>query len=273
MNEENNSGLITLQLTSIDIDGTLQPRVDGLDPEQIRALESVPDSWPPIAVVKQKGKNRLVDGFHRYAAAQNLGLEKISVQVLDLPEDGDLHALAFELNAVHGRPLNLSDRRAFAVRLLRQHSEWSDREIGRRCGLSQPPVAKLRKHLETQQEIEPTETRIGRGGLVYRVTEPANKRDLGSLPALETSLGDRVGSLLSSEQRRQQRLIAQYLQRLSVSLQDQDQLESWQTATDAVEACRAVLGEEKAGELAQMLGDYSLNVLEVARRLGHAETE
>ncbi len=248
----NTSMNLSLQITLIRVDPTLQPRQDGLDDAQIRALEMVPESWPPIAVVEQDGQYLLVDGFHRYAAAQNLGLGQIPVRVIDLPEDGDLHALAFGLNALHGRPLTLGDRRAFAVRLLRQHPEWSDREIGRRCGLSQPPVAKLREDLEARQEIEPTENRIGRGGLVYKVTEPANKREPGSPPLSERGLLDCLESLLSPEQRRRQRSIAQYLQRLSEAFQDQDRLEGWQTACDAADACRAVLGGQKAGELAQL---------------------
>ncbi|HUY03947.1 MAG TPA: ParB/RepB/Spo0J family partition protein, partial [Rhodocyclaceae bacterium] len=102
-------------------DPHMQPRVDGLDLEHVRALEAVAEAWPPLKVVRQDDRYLLVDGFHRFAAAQNLGLETVPVLVLDPPEDGDLHGLAFSLNAAHGRPLNLSDRRAFAARLLQAH--------------------------------------------------------------------------------------------------------------------------------------------------------
>ena len=108
---------MTVKTDRILVDPALQPRTAGLDPDHIAALQECPDSWPPLVVV-ERGGYLLLDGFHRFAAAQNLGLDSLSVEVREVPEDADLRALAFALNASHGRPLTLADRRAEAQRLL-----------------------------------------------------------------------------------------------------------------------------------------------------------
>jgi hypothetical protein len=254
--------IVDLNINQIVVDLRLQPRVEGIDPDHVQALQAVPESWPPLAVVCQGSQYLLLDGFHRLAAAQNLGLDTVPVRVLEPPADGDLEALAFDLNAAHGRPLSLSDRRAFAVRLLRRHPDWSDREIGRRSGLSQPPVAKLREELEARAEIAPTETRVGRGGVVYRV----GSNSPSPLPPPESP-----GGPVTPDQRHAQRRIAQYLERLAGVFRGQDALDSWETSKDAAEACRLVFGPDKAADLAQDLGNYGLNVVDVARALGYVE--
>lgn len=215
---------ITLAVSEITLDQTLQPRTDGLNADQVRELEAVADHWPPVAVVATGGRYVLVDGFHRYAAAQNLGLASVPVTVQDMPADGDLHALAFALNALHGRPLTLSDRRAFAARILRAHPELSDREIGRRSGLTQPPIAKLREELESREEIAPVEHRVGGDGQTYRVSPTSPKRVAGELPESESE--PLLGHLLTPKERRIQKRIAAYLQRLAVALDDQFTLDS-----------------------------------------------
>lgn len=156
--------------SQVTADPAFQPRTDGLDLSHVQTLETVPDAWPPLRVVQDGDRFILVDGFHRFAAAQNLGLETLPVEILDRPADGDLFSLAFALNAAHGRPLNLSDRRAFSARLLRASPEMSDREIGRRAGLAQPTVAKVRRDLEASDDIAPVESRVGRDGRSYRAS-------------------------------------------------------------------------------------------------------
>ncbi len=265
----------TIRIEDIVIDTGLQPRVGGLDADHVSSLQENPEGWPPLAVVLQDGKHILVDGFHRLAAAQNLGLDTVSVQVLDLPADGDLHSLAFALNTAHGRPLSLTDRRTFADRLLRQHPEWADREIGRRCGLSSNTVGAVRERLEADAQIEQPETRVGGGGYVYEVGRNQKQRSLGQLPdtGLGEAIGNAVGRLFTKPERLEQRRIAGYLQRLSVAFRDQDKLEAWKEAEDAATACLAVLGKERASQLADSLGLYSRNVLDVAIALGYQDEQ
>ncbi|MDP9455395.1 MAG: ParB N-terminal domain-containing protein [Actinomycetota bacterium] len=248
----------------LEVDPYLQPRVGGTDPAHVRALEEAHDGWPPLKVVRQDGRYLLVDGFHRLEAARHLGLESVLVKVLEPPEDGDLRALAFSLNAQHGRPLSLADRRAFAERLLRDRSHLADREIGRRCGLSGNTVGVIRGNLEESAQIEQTAERVGRGGYRYTVGRRA-----GELP--DPDPGAAIAELFKPQERRQQKRVAHYLERLAVALDDQYGLKGWETHDDAAEACREVLGGERADELARRLGDGAHNVLMAAVALGYDE--
>jgi hypothetical protein len=254
---------ITIPITSTTADPALQPRTDGLDLDHVRALEMVAEAWPPLKVVAQGDRFLLVDGFHRFAAAQNLGLAEIAAEVLEAPADGDLHALAFALNAVHGRPLTLSDRRAFAARLLRAHPDWSDREIGRRSGLVQPTIAKVRQELEREEAIAPAVARTGRDGRTYpakpRIAEEAAE-PLGLLAA--------IAHAITPAERIAQRNIARYLQRLATVLEEQDDLSGFETIEDGAAACQAVLGAEGARDLAVRLGWSSRNIVALAEKLG-----
>ncbi|WP_162800618.1 ParB/RepB/Spo0J family partition protein [Acidibrevibacterium fodinaquatile] len=244
-------------------DPALQPRVDGIDPDHVRALEAVPEAWPPLRVVVQGDGFLLIDGFHRLAAAQNLGLAEVPVEVLDPPADGDLTSLAFAFNVAHGRPLTLADRRAFARRLLHQHPDWSDREIGRRAGLVQPTIAKVRQDLERDAAIAPAETRRGRDGRVYPASPASSSRSIVDV------ISDVIERATTPAERIQQREIVRHLERLAVMLETLDNLAGFSTIKAGVDACRAVLGEAKARELAERLGWSSGNVLAVAEALGY----
>ena len=259
--------VIRVPLERVVADPALQPRVDGIDPDHVRALEAVPDAWPPLRVVAQGDGFLLIDGFHRLAAAQNLGLAEVPVEVLDRPEDGDLTSLAFAFNVAHGRPLTLADRRAFAGRLLRQHPDWSDREIGRRAGLVQPTVAKVRQDLERDATIVPSDTRRGRDGRVY----PASPASSGR--SLVQAISDVIERATTPAERIQQREIVRYLERLADVLEAQDNLSGFPTIKAGADACRAVLGETKAKELAERLGWSSGNVVAVAEALGYVAAD
>jgi ParB-like chromosome segregation protein Spo0J len=245
----------------ITADSNFQPRIGGIDPEHVAELEPVSEHWPPLKVVQRGDRYLLVDGFHRLAAAQKRGLERVTVSLLEVPESEDLHALAFTLNAIHGSPLTLSDRRAFAGRLLRGHPDWSDREIGRRSGLVQPTVAKVRHDLEQQAQIPVTTARVGRDGRPYDATPQQRHKKITVSEFLENI----VSRLDQNEQRR----IVRYLEKLADLLEEQDTLEGFQTIKDAATACCAILGEEKSKELAERLGWSSGNIFEIARALGH----
>lgn len=253
-------------LKELEVDPSLQPRVSGTDPDHVRVLEEAHGGWPPLKVVWQDGRYLLIDGFHRLEAARNLGLEDVPVEVFQAPEDGDLRALAFSLNASHGRPLSLDDRRAFAERLLRNRPHLADREIGRRCGLSGNTVGAIRGRLEESAQIEQTAERVGRGG--YRHTIGRRAGEL-----LNPDPGEAIAELFKPQERRQQKRVARYLERLAVALDDQHGLGGWETHEDAAEACREVLGGERAAELAQRLGDGAHNVLMAAVALGYEDTE
>jgi len=255
---------VSIPIGQITIDPTLQPRVDGIDPDHVRALEAVAEHLPALKVVRQGEHYLLVDGFHRYAAAQNLKLDTVPVTVLEVSDEADLHELAFTFNSAHGRPLTLADRRAFAARLLRANPESSDREIGRRCGLTQPTVAKVRQELEQQAQIEPAEERGGRDGRSYAVKA-------GSLPP--QNLFEVLGDMFTPAERRAQRRFVRYLERLTSALDEQYSFEGFGSFENSAKVCRAVLGDDRANELARSLGSTSWNILQIAKALGYREDE
>ena len=264
--DAHSDALFELPLDRILVDTSLQPRVGGLDADHVRVLQECPDSWPPLVVVDD-GSYRLADGFHRFAAAQNLGLGTIRVEVRELPSDGDLHTLAFTLNAAHGRPLTLTDRRTEACRLLQADGAISNLEVARRTALSPTTVAALREQLETAEAIPATEQRVSRSGVAYT---PPSPRQPGQLPAEHESLADR---LFTAKERRDQRRLARYFERLAVALDDGEDFENWRGADDAAEACRAVLGDDEAAELAARLAVGARNVSDVAEEIGYRKVE
>lgn len=253
-----------LKMDRILVDPALQPRVAGLDAAHVAVLQDNPEAWPPLVVVEQGGY-LLVDGFHRYAAAQNLGLETVPVEVREMPSDGDLRALAFALNAAHGQPLTLADRRGEAERLLCADATISNLDVARRTALSPTTVATIREQLEAAEQIPATDQRVSKSGVAYT---PSSPRQRGELPDEQETLTER---LFTAKDRRGQRRLARYLERLSVALDDQYGFASWAQASDAAEACRAVLGDEDSAELGSRLGPAARNVLDVALALGYED--
>jgi ParB-like chromosome segregation protein Spo0J len=224
----------------------LQPRTTGLDPEHVAALKESIEYFPPITVIERDGQLVLVDGQHRVAAAQELGLTRISARIIASPEDGDLHSLAFTLNALHGRPLTLPDRRAEAARLLRASPVTSDNEIAQHCSLAQPTVGKIRAALEAGAQIEQTTSRVGRGGYRYEI----RPREPDSGPEAE------------------RRRLARYLVRLATTLERSNDYPAWTDAEAAAGALLEFSGEDEAPEIVEMLGRNASDVLALAAFLG-----
>jgi ParB/Sulfiredoxin domain len=263
------NGRFEVPLDNLVVDGALQPRLGGLDPAHVAGLVENPDAWPPLAVVAQQGVYLLVDGFHRLAAAKRLGLGSVAVGCVEAPADDDLRSLAFGLNARHGRPLSLADRRAEAVRLLRLAPDRSSRSIGKACGLNHETVERLRARAAASGEIRQTETRSGEreGGYHYRapVRKPGELARDGVGELLQTTL---VG-LVNGGQVAGLRRSVSYLRRVTDAIEEQFGLPDWR-ADVLAEAALEQLGEVETSILAARLGTGALNLLRVARRLGYS---
>lgn len=258
----------TLPLADIQIDVSLQPRVAGLNADHVRALQETPDTWPPLLVVRRGGQCVLLDGFHRYAAAQNLGLENVPATVIPPPDDGDLATLAFAANLAHGMPLSLADKRTRAERLLTEQSDVSNMEIARQVALSPTTIAAIRERLEAASTIAPAGHRVGKGGYTYAV--PADsRRALGDLPPV--GIGAHIGALFTPAERRQQRAVAHYLQRLALALDDRLAVGGWDGPRAVADAVRLVLGDERAVALGERLGEATGQIYDVALALGYTE--
>ncbi len=252
----------TLPLTDIHLDPALQPRVNGLDDSHVQTLMDAPDAWPPLVIIPHDGRNVLADGFHRYEAARRLGLDAVPVEVMPAPPDSDLAALAFDLNARHGRPLSLADRKAFATHALAGNPALSDREIGRRCGLSDKTIAGVRREMEADAEIPQSPARIGGDGRAYTYQAPT--RQPGEMPA--EGIREKARRVFSGN--REQRALASYISRLLVPLTELDTL-PWEYPADIADACRAVWNDSEIQERATMLADVADTLRAVARELDY----
>lgn len=238
-----------LPLDAIHADEALQPRLGGLAEAHIRALIDCPESWPAIVVAREGDRLVLLDGFHRLAAAKRRGLEKISVRVVDAPVDGDYLRIAFELNAAHGKPLSLRDRKAYAAHLLQQQPNLADREIGRRTGLNHETIGALRNCASSS----------------YAAAE----RKPGEI-AEDVGLFDPIRFAKAT---RAQKAVAGYLQRLLQGLEDPypDEdgvpgLDGWEDDPTAIaQACFITMGPERAFNLLETLDQDARFLLQIAK--------
>lgn len=135
------------------------PRTNGHSEDHVRALAEVSEGLPPILVHAQT--LRVIDGMHRWHAAQLRGDEDIAVIFVDGDED-DVFVRAVRENISHGLPLTLDDRRAAALRILIAHPELSDRSVAGICGLSPKTVGAVRSR--STEEIPRSTVRVGKDG-------------------------------------------------------------------------------------------------------------
>jgi ParB-like chromosome segregation protein Spo0J len=144
-------------LSSIVADKKLWPRQD-IDWERVKEFSTLykeePEALPKIIVVphpKQSGKYLLIDGWHRVTAMRQIWKEaQVPAEVK--PKGTDVFAEATRLSAVSSKPLTILEKRAAVRRLLDEHGpntkdKWSDSQIARIAGVSQPFVGSQRKAL------------------------------------------------------------------------------------------------------------------------------
>lgn len=184
-----------LALTAIVNDGGTQMRA-GMNAEKVKEYEEVladAEAWPfPALVVFHDGSRYwLADGFHRLNAAHR------SKKFAEIPAEikagtrRDAVLYAAGANATHGLPRTNDDKRRAVKTLLEDEewAKWSDREIARRCAVSQPFVSALRKELSDKGYQMPTARTVERGGQTYQ----QNTQNIGSNRPARLFVGDLKG--------------------------------------------------------------------------------
>ena len=109
----------------------------------------------------------LADGFHRLAAARQLGLDEITTDVRKgSRRDAVLHACG--ANTEHGLRRTNADKRRVVLVLLHDEEwgQWSDREIARRCCVTPPFAGKIREELSVNG-LQIDTRKVRRGEQVY----------------------------------------------------------------------------------------------------------
>jgi ParB-like chromosome segregation protein Spo0J len=163
-------GTVSLQVGLLKAPRTL--RCGALDGEHVLRLVETGGEWPPLLV---RGRDlTVIDGAHRLAAALQLGLDTIEVELFEGSEIEEL-VEALRRNSSHGLPLTLLERKNAARQVLFARAEWSDRMIGKICGLAAGTVKSLRVATGAAATVVPLERRLGRDGRT-RPARPAEQR-------------------------------------------------------------------------------------------------
>ena len=146
-----------LMIHEVRIDGGTQPRVE-INEDAVMdyadALEAG-QKLPPVTVFYDGKRYWLADGFHRYHAHMRLDIVDIDCTIHEgSRRDAILYSVG--ANAEHGLRRSNEDKREAVETLLRDEewSTWSNREIARRCKVSDPFVAKIRDSLTANVSSE-----------------------------------------------------------------------------------------------------------------------
>jgi phage N-6-adenine-methyltransferase len=164
----------TVPLTAIVNDGGTQMRA-GMNADTVKEYEDAltdADAWPfpPIVVYHDGARYWLADGFHRLNAAHRSG------KFTEIPADikpgtrRDAVLYAAGANASHGLRRTNEDKKRAVKALLEDAdwSKWSDREIARRCAVSDRFVNGIRRELSANGSQMPTERTVERGSQTYQ---------------------------------------------------------------------------------------------------------
>ena len=156
-----------LGLERVRLDGGTQPRAAS-DPATIAEYAEhmrAGDTFPPVVVFHDGTDHWLADGFHRVAACRAAGLASVAADVRQgTRRDAVLYSAG--ANATHGLRRSNADKRRAVLTLLGdpEWSQWSDREIARRCAVSNRFVGVVRAELAVNGSQSPTARRYTRGG-------------------------------------------------------------------------------------------------------------
>lgn len=155
---------VQLRIDEIKKDSKVSPR-SGVDKTTVSIYAVSFEHLPPIDVFWIEGRDGwwIVDGWHRLAAAQSLGLAYITAHTHQGTLDDALE-FAYDANLKHGQPLTLKQRKEGARLKLRLHTERSNVWIAMECGISDPTVGILRDDLEATSKILRLDKLQGRDG-------------------------------------------------------------------------------------------------------------
>ncbi len=136
-----------LPISSIRMDGGTQTRaaLDSTTCAEYADAMKAGAIFPPVTVFHDGTDYWLADGFHRVEGARLAGLQDIPAEIRQGTQR-DARLFAVGANQTHGLRRTNADKRRAASALLDdpEWSQWSDREIARRCGVSNQFVSNMR---------------------------------------------------------------------------------------------------------------------------------
>lgn len=146
-----------MRLEDIRIDGGTQPRKTINENVVQEYAEEMDDGaiFPPVDVFFDGVDHWLADGFHRYHAHRRLLHNDIVAEIhKGTRRDAVLYSAG--ANADHGMRRTNTDKRRSVTALLEdgEWSQWSDREIARRCRVSNRMVGNVRSEVITVNDSQ-----------------------------------------------------------------------------------------------------------------------
>jgi hypothetical protein len=160
----------TIEVSKVRTDGDIQPRGNLSDAAVADYAEAMKTgaNFPPVEVFEDDGIYWLADGFHRHAAAVKAGIPTLMANIRKgSKRDALLHSVG--ANADHGLRRTNADKRRAVRRLLvdAEWQSWGDNEIARRCRVSQPFVASIRR--ASSNGLKMPTRRAQRNGTTYSI--------------------------------------------------------------------------------------------------------
>jgi hypothetical protein len=163
--------VLHLDIAQLERDADLQARV-GLNADVVKEYAEQMDAgatFPPVLVFARPGAWSLVDGFHRVAARESLGLATVLAETRPgTREEAIWYGLT--VNQKHGLRRSNDDKHRCVVKALTQPrgQMLSDRQLASHCGVHHYTVSRIRQQLERSQVIEVRDTCVvTRGGISY----------------------------------------------------------------------------------------------------------
>jgi len=132
-----------------------------LDQEHLAHLvESNPDEWVSITLVRTSIGDVIIDGYHRVAASIALKRPTIAAIYKNYPDEKAVIDAAFQANLKHGLPANDRSRTIYAAWLMGAFN-YSQRQAAKRAGVSHAAVSKWLKKLAQEKEDAEYESQSG----------------------------------------------------------------------------------------------------------------
>lgn len=157
----------TLRLEKIRTDGGTQPRINLYEETVQEYKDAVIDgaNFPPVVVFHDGSDHWLADGFHRFHAHRLAKSDAISAEI---HQGTRREAILYSVgaNSAHGIRRTNADKRQAVETLLSddEWSQWSDREIARKCGVNDKTVGNIRRELTAENPQSEPRTYTTRHG-------------------------------------------------------------------------------------------------------------
>jgi hypothetical protein len=147
--------------------------------------------FPPVILFTDGSEYWLGDGFHRVLAARKAGLTEIAAEVRPGTQR-DAILCGIGANGGHGLPRTNADKRKAIALVLAdpEWSQWSDREIARRCQVGYMTIGRMRRGLSAPMG-QMGGRKVQRGSSVYEMNLSA-KNAAGEALTTETSTAKSV---------------------------------------------------------------------------------